>query len=59
MSYSIGNKKSYSMFQGIGQKVKFAAELAGAVKTGFAVARGAYSAFQAVSPYLATALLLP
>ena len=56
----MGNKKHHSMIQGIGQKVKYASEIAGAIKTGFHIAKGAYSVFQAVSPYLAgAALLLP
>ena len=56
----MGNKKHHSMIQGLGQKVKYASQLAGAIKTGFDVARGAYSVFQTVSPYLAAgALLLP
>jgi hypothetical protein len=56
----MGDKKHHSMIQGIGQKIKYASQIAGAVKTGFNVAKGAYSVFQAVSPYLAAgALLLP
>ena len=58
MSYYVGNKKSHSMLQGIGEKVKFAAQVGGALKTGFDIARGAYSVFTAVSPYLAGAALL-
>ena len=38
----MGNKKHHSMLQGIGEKVKFASELAGAVKTGWDIAKGAY-----------------
>ena len=60
MSYYTGNKKHHSMLQGFGEKVKLAAQLGGAVKTGFDIAKGAYSVFQTVSPYLAgAALLLP
>ena len=58
MSYYVGNKKHHSMLQGIGEKVKFAAQVGGAIKTRFDIARGAYSVFQAVSPYLAGAALL-
>jgi hypothetical protein len=58
MSYYVGNKKHHSMLQGIGEKVKFAAQVGGAIKTGFDIAKGAYSVFQAVSPYLAGAALL-
>ena len=58
MSYYVGNKKHQSMLQGIGEKVKFAAQVGGAIKTGFDIAKGAYSVFQAVSPYLAGAALL-
>ena len=60
MSHYMRDKKHHSMIQGIGQKIKYASQIAGAVKTGFNVAKGAYSVFQAVSPYLAAgALLLP
>ena len=56
----MGDKCHHSMIQGLGQKVKYAAKIAGAVKTGFDMAKGAYSVFQTVSPYLAAgALLLP
>ena len=54
----MGNKKNHSMLQGIGEKVKFAAQVGGAIKTGFDIARGAYNVFQTVSPYLAGAALL-
>ena len=60
MSHYMGDKRHHSMIQGLGQKVKYASQIMGAVKTGFDVARGAYSVFQTVSPYLAAgALLLP
>ena len=59
MSHYMGDKKHHSMIQGIGQKIKYASQIAGAVKTGFNVAKGAYSVFTAVSPYIAGALLLP
>ena len=55
----MSNKNHHSMLQGIGEKVKYAAQLAGAVKTGINVAKGAYSLFQVASPYIAGALLLP
>jgi len=56
----MGDKKHHSMIQGFGEKVKYAAKVAGAIKTGFDFAKGAYSVFQAASPYLAAgALLLP
>ena len=58
MSYYIGNKRNHSMLQGIGEKVKYAAQLAGALKTGFNIAKGAYNVFQAVSPYIAGAAAL-
>ena len=58
MNYYIGNKKHHSMLQSLGEKVKYAAHLAGAVKTGFDIAKGAYSVCQAVSPYLAGAAAL-
>ena len=58
MSYYTGNKKHHSMIQGLGEKVKYASQIAGAVKTGWDI--GAYTVFQAASPYLAAgALLLP
>ena len=60
MSYYTGNKKHHSMIQGLGEKIKYASEMAGAVKTGWDIAKGAYTVFQAASPYLAAgALLLP
>lgn len=48
----MGNKKHHSMLQGLGQKVKYAAEIGGAIKTGYNIAKGAYSVLQAVSPLL-------
>ena len=48
----MGNKKHHSMLQGLGQKVKYAAEIGGAIKTGYNIAKGAYSVFQTVSPFL-------
>lgn len=54
----MGNKKHHSMIQGLGEKVKYAAEIGGALKTGYNLAKGAYSLFQAASPYLAGAALL-
>ena len=60
MSYYTGNKKQHSMIQGLGEKVKYASQIAGAVKTGWDIAKGAYTVFTAASPYLAAgALLLP
>ena len=60
MSYHRGNKNHHSMIQGLGEKVKYASRIMGAVKIGFDIAKGAYSVFQAASPYLAAgALLLP
>ena len=60
MSHYMGDKKHHSMIQEFGQKVKYASQIMGAVKTGFNVAKSAYNVFQAVSPYLAgAALLLP
>ena len=48
------------MITGLGQKVKHVAELAGTIKTGFDIAKGAYTLFQAAAPYLAAgALLIP
>ena len=56
----MGDKRTHSMIQGLGQKVKYASQIMGAIKTGFHIAKGAYSVFTAVSPYLAAgALLLP
>ena len=52
------NKKHHNWLSGIGTKVKHVAELAGTIKTGFDIARGAYSLFNTVSPYLAGAALL-
>ena len=60
MSYYTGDKRKHSMIQGLGEKIKYASEMAGAVKTGWDIAKGAYTVFQAASPYLAAgALLLP
>jgi len=52
MSHYSGNKNHHSKIQGLGQKVKYAAEIAGTVKTGFNLARGAYSLFTTVAPFL-------
>ena len=38
--------------QGIGQKVVYAAEVAGTVKTGSNLAKGAYALFSKEAPYL-------
>ena len=45
MTHSKGSSKTHSLMQGIGQKVAYAAEVAGTVKTGFNLAKGAYTLF--------------
>ena len=58
MAHYSGNRQTHSMLQGIGQKIKYAAQIAGHIKTGFNLARNAYSLFQAASPYLVSGLAL-
>ncbi len=48
----MGNKKHHSMLQGLGQKLKYAAEIGGAIKAGYNIAKGAYRVLQAFSPLL-------
>jgi hypothetical protein len=54
------DKTNPSLLNGIGQKVKDIAELAGTVKTIWNVGRAAYQGFQAVAPYIeAASFLIP
>ena len=52
MTHFKGSSKHHSFMQGIGQKVKYAAEMIGTVKTGFNLAKGAYTLFETVAPIL-------
>ena len=52
MIHYMVNKKHHSMLQCLGQKAKYVAEIEGAIKTGYNLAKGAYSVFQTVSPFL-------
>lgn len=50
------NKHKPSIFSGIGQKIKYAAEVAGAAKTIYDIGKGIYSAASTVAP-IAAALI--
>ena len=51
------NNQRPSWLEGIGQKVKQAAELAGTVKSIYDVGKTVYSGFVAAAPYLEMAML--
>jgi hypothetical protein len=51
------NKRSPSMLESIGQKVKHGVEFAGAVKGIYDVSKVVYSGFVAAAPYLETLML--
>ena len=51
MTHFKGSSKTHSLMQGIGQKVAYAAEVAGNI-TGMAIAKEAYTLFDTMSPYL-------
>jgi hypothetical protein len=51
------NKRSPSMLESIGQKVKNGIEFAGAVKGIYDVGKVVYSGFVAAAPYLEAAML--
>jgi hypothetical protein len=54
--HNFPKNKHPGFFHGIGDKIKFGAEIAGAVKTIFDVGKGIYSAVSTVAP-IASALI--
>ena len=52
------NNRDVGLLEHIGQKVKHATEIAGAMKGIYDVGKMAYSGFQVVAPYLEAAMLV-